>query len=55
MCQRVTCRACRKPTYTGCGRHVEEVLADVPRPQRCTCTPAPAERTGSWRRVFRRS
>jgi len=41
MCQRVTCRTCKKATYRGCGQHVEQVLAGVPRSQRCTC-----DRTG---------
>jgi hypothetical protein len=37
MCQRVTCPTCGKPTFTGCGRHVEQVLASVPVDQRCRC------------------
>lgn len=37
MCQRAVCRSCRKVTYEGCGRHVEQVLAGVPTPQRCMC------------------
>jgi hypothetical protein len=37
MCQRVQCGACGKPTYVGCGRHVEQVLGDVPRADRCRC------------------
>ena len=37
MCQRVTCRQCGKPTFAGCGRHVEQVLGDVPSEQRCRC------------------
>lgn len=37
MCQRVTCSACGKPTWTGCGEHVEEALAGVPVAERCTC------------------
>ena len=37
MCHRVTCRTCKKPTYRGCGMHVEEVLAGVPKSQRCSC------------------
>jgi hypothetical protein len=37
MCQRVTCRQCGKPTFSGCGRHVEQVLGDVPPAQRCRC------------------
>jgi hypothetical protein len=40
MCRRVTCRTCGKPTFAGCGRHVEEVLGDVPRDQRCACASA---------------
>ncbi len=37
MCSPATCRHCGKTTYTGCGMHVEEVLAGVPVSQRCTC------------------
>jgi hypothetical protein len=35
MCQRITCRQCGKPSFAGCGRHVESVLGDVPPAQRC--------------------
>jgi hypothetical protein len=27
MCRRVDCKQCGKPTYAGCGAHVEQVLA----------------------------
>ena len=37
MCQRVTCKSCGKPTYSGCGRHIEAVLGDVPTAARCQC------------------
>lgn len=37
MCHRVTCRRCGKPTYSGCGAHVEDVLGDVPHDRRCRC------------------
>jgi len=37
MCQRVTCSSCGKPTYAGCGRHIEQVLGDVPAEKRCVC------------------
>lgn len=37
MCRRVECSKCKKPTYAGCGKHIEQVLADVPRESRCTC------------------
>lgn len=45
MCQRVTCKSCGKPTYAGCGRHVEAVLGDVPLEGRCRCREAKAEPT----------
>lgn len=37
MCSRVTCRDCGKPSFVGCGRHVEQVLGDVPTEERCRC------------------
>lgn len=37
MCTRVTCSHCGKPSYAGCGRHVEQVLGDVPQAERCRC------------------
>lgn len=37
MCRRVQCQKCQKPTYAGCGMHIEQVLADVPVDERCTC------------------
>lgn len=35
MCRRVTCKACGKPTWSGCGNHVEQALAGVPKADRC--------------------
>lgn len=37
MCRRVTCDRCGKPTYAGCGQHIEQVLSDVPKEDRCRC------------------
>ena len=37
MCQRVNCGDCGKPTFAGCGAHVEQVLGHVPRAERCKC------------------
>ena len=37
MCRRVECRKCGRPTFVGCGMHVEQVLGDVPRERRCRC------------------
>jgi hypothetical protein len=40
MCRRVECRQCARPTYAGCGMHVEQVLGDVPKAERCRCREA---------------
>lgn len=40
MCRRVQCERCGRPSFAGCGRHVEEVLGDVPPAARCNCTHA---------------
>ena len=37
MCQRVQCDKCGKPTWAGCGQHIEEALKGVPLSQRCSC------------------
>lgn len=37
MCSPARCSACGKVTWTGCGKHVDDVMADVPRAQQCTC------------------
>lgn len=41
MCYRVECRECGRPSYGGCGAHVEQVLGDVPVEHRCQCRAAP--------------
>ena len=40
MCVRTTCPTCSKPTYAGCGAHVEAVLGDVRPADRCQCRSA---------------
>ncbi len=37
MCRRVSCPSCGKPTWAGCGAHIESVLGDVPKNDRCQC------------------
>jgi hypothetical protein len=37
MCSPATCRKCQKVTWSGCGQHVDQVLARVPKAQQCTC------------------
>jgi hypothetical protein len=60
MCRRITCNVCGKPSFSGCGRHVEGVLADVPPAERCRCratvppeSPKPAK-PGVLRRLLGR-
>jgi hypothetical protein len=36
MCRPVTCGICGKTTWTGCGRHVDQVKAAVPPGQWCS-------------------
>ena len=38
MCSKVICRNCNKPTWSGCGEHIEEALAGVALEDRCSCT-----------------
>ncbi len=37
MCRRVSCSKCGRPTWAGCGAHVEQVLGNVPKDDRCRC------------------
>ena len=37
MCSPALCPRCGKVTWTGCGMHVDDVMADVPQDQHCTC------------------
>lgn len=37
MCHQTTCRSCGRPTWAGCGNHIEQALSGVPADERCTC------------------
>ncbi|SDU63161.1 hypothetical protein FHX69_7093 [Prauserella muralis] len=54
MCQRAVCSTCGKATYTGCGRHVEQVLAGVPASRRCQCQPEQGGSERKWWKMFGR-
>lgn len=41
MCHQITCPTCSKPTWEGCGQHIEHALKGVPSNERCAC-PRPA-------------
>ncbi|RSH79364.1 uncharacterized protein EHS24_001406 [Apiotrichum porosum] len=43
MCKRVTCPNDGKPTWWGCGAHIETALAGVATADRCDCPHVPVE------------
>lgn len=38
MCARITCADCSRPTWTGCGEHIEQALQGVAQADRCSCS-----------------
>ncbi len=55
MCSPVPCSTCGKTTWSGCGRHVDSVMASVPTSRRCTCDRSATPRaSGGLRSLFRR-
>ena len=54
MCQRVNCSVCHKPSYVGCGMHVEQVLGDVTPENRCRCREERAEAKKQAPSIFER-
>ena len=56
MCRRIQCNQCGKPSFAGCGMHIEQVLGDVPKVDRCRCheqtasgkDPNVASKKSSW-------
>nr|XP_019045806.1 hypothetical protein I302_06197 [Kwoniella bestiolae CBS 10118]OCF24736.1 hypothetical protein I302_06197 [Kwoniella bestiolae CBS 10118] len=43
MCKQVDCPNDGKPTWWGCGAHIEIALAGVPEQERCQCPHVPVE------------
>lgn len=55
MCRATTCGQCGKASWAGCGMHVEQVLAGVPRSNRCPGHPTDeSEGKGFWARLLGR-
>ena len=52
MCSRVKCRRCGKVTWSGCGQHVKQVMAGVPKAYQCSFPPA--EPGGLMKKLFGR-
>ncbi|MCL4818778.1 MAG: hypothetical protein KJ067_06540 [Vicinamibacteria bacterium] len=47
MCSQVSCPRCGRPTWAGCGQHIEQALRGVPQDKRCQCPrPEPPPRRG---------
>jgi hypothetical protein len=57
MCQKITCGTCDKPSWSGCGAHVEQILGDVAVEDRCACSAADqtTKRGGFLSRLLGRS
>ena len=55
MCRRADCKQCGKPTYAGCGAHIEQVLADVAPENRCGCRETKAKASATHNERERRS
>ncbi len=56
MCRPVNCRVCGKTTWAGCGQHVAQVKASVPKGQWCDGRHTPEEqaKASSGRGLFSR-
>ncbi len=48
MCHRTTCRSCGRPTWSGCGNHIEQALAGVPKAERCSCEDSGSSSRGGF-------
>lgn len=48
MCRRVKCDRCGKTTWAGCGAHVDQVMAGVPKSEQCQCAPQSQGAKRSW-------
>jgi hypothetical protein len=53
MCQPAVCRECGKTTWRGCGLHVDQVMAGVPKSQQCTCERVSGGIGSTLQRIFR--
>jgi hypothetical protein len=55
MCRPVVCRECGLTTWSGCGRHVEQVMGYVDAANRCPGHPDKLREGGLLRRLLGRS
>jgi len=52
MCSQVTCRKCGKPTWTGCGQHIEQALKGIPKSKRCQGHQNDPKQPGFFAKLF---
>ncbi|MDO5731563.1 hypothetical protein [Corynebacterium sphenisci] len=52
MCYPVECPKCHKTTWGGCGSHVDQVMAGVPKSRQCTCPRETTPRKGFLAGLF---
>ena len=53
MCRAITCSKCKRPSWAGCGAHVEQVLGHVPQAERCQCKAAETASKGGLGKTLR--
>ena len=54
MCSKVICRQCKKPTWSGCGEHIEEALFGIAEADRCQGHEGQVQKSGIFSKLFSR-
>ncbi len=54
MCSKEICRQCKKPTWTGCGEHIEEALAGIALAVRCQGHEKAVKKVSLFSKLFSR-
>ena len=54
MCSKVICRKCKKPTWSGCGEHIEEALHGVAIADRCPGHEKDVKQSALFSKLFKR-
>ena len=52
MCHRTTCRKCGKPSWSGCGNHIEQALKGVAKKDRCQGHQNDPKKPGFFSKLF---
>jgi hypothetical protein len=54
MCIKVACKICKKPTWSGCGEHIEDALFGIAIADRCAGHAGEIKKVGLLIRLFKR-